>query len=215
MDFTAGMTERAPGLGLNLGKFVEKMGSWRRHWFVLVSDRQRTREGRPAYLLTPAVEKYVEEFGGSDDLLSPFVGHSALPAVLPSNAYLASSYVPYLRGSSKTPDTSVGHADIPQDAGAQGHGSEFVFTATMNGCAFAVTGSEQQGHFTAWHYQSPGSNRARPAISAVTAPPPTGSARRSTRATIKRGSTRRPTSFGTARPAGRSSARRRMSTRTT
>lgn len=157
LDFMLGMRERTPGLPLDINGFVERMGNRPRHWFVLVPDRRRAREGRPAYLLTPAVEKYVEESGGSDSLLSPLVGHPALPAVMPSNAYLASSYVPYLRGGSKAPDTSVGHTDIPHDAGAQGHGSEFVFTATMNGCAFAVTGSEQQGHFTAWHYQSPGS----------------------------------------------------------
>ncbi|MFI0774000.1 hypothetical protein [Streptomyces sp. NPDC021212] len=157
LDFTVGMTERTPGLPLDFAAFAKRMGSRPRHWFVLVPDRRRTREGMPAYVLTPAVEKYVEEFGGSDDLLSPLVGHPALPAVLPPKGYLASSYVPYLSAGPKAPDTSVGHTEIPHDAGAQGHGSEFVFTATMNGCAFAVTGSARQGHFTAWHYQSPSS----------------------------------------------------------
>ncbi|MFI0815876.1 DUF4157 domain-containing protein [Streptomyces sp. NPDC021098] len=162
LDFMLGIKERTPELPLDVNGFVERMDNRARHWFVLVPDRRRARKDRPAYLLTPAVEKYVEESDGSDRLLSPLVGHPALPAVLPSNGYLASSYVPYFQGVSKAPDTRVGHTDIPHDAGAQGHGSEFVFTATMNGCAFAVTGSAQRGHFTAWHYQSPSSISNQP-----------------------------------------------------
>ncbi|MFF2519027.1 hypothetical protein [Streptomyces sp. NPDC058086] len=35
---------------------------------------------------------------------------------------------------------------------------DFVFTDTMNGCAFAVTDMTDET-FTAWHFQSPTSNR--------------------------------------------------------
>ncbi|WP_199896409.1 hypothetical protein [Streptomyces niger] len=155
LDFALGMRNRAPGLPLDHQAFANRLGRWNQHWFVLVPDARRAKEGRPAYLLTPAVEKYVQAFGDSDDLLAPLSGHRDLPPVLPDQAYLASFYVPYLRGGTAGPDTSVGHSRIPKDAGKQGHGSEFVFTATMNGCAFAVTGDAQDKCFTAWHYQSP------------------------------------------------------------
>ncbi|WP_326735920.1 hypothetical protein [Streptomyces sp. NBC_01022] len=158
LDFTAGIRSRMPDLPLNQAEFVNRMSTagWGRHWFVLVPDTRRSREGMPAYLLTPAVEKYVAAYGQDDPLLAPLVGHAALLPVLPDQGYLASSYIPYLTGITSDPDTSVGHARVPRDAGNQGPGSEFVFTATMNGCAFAVTGVNDD-HFTAWHYQSPSS----------------------------------------------------------
>ncbi|MEU6113108.1 hypothetical protein ABZ840_00840 [Streptomyces sp. NPDC047117] len=155
LDFTLGMQNRTGGLPLDHHAFVGRMGKWNRHWFVLVPDTRRAKEGRPSYLLTPAVEKYVQAFGDTDELLAPLSGHRELPSVLPDQAYLSSFYVPYLSGGTAAPDTSVGHSQIPKDAGKQGHGSEFVFTATMNGCAFALTGDAQDDRFTAWHYQSP------------------------------------------------------------
>ncbi|MFG3138152.1 hypothetical protein ACGFZA_18315 [Streptomyces sp. NPDC048211] len=156
LDFTLGIKSRMPELPLDQAQFVHRMSTagWDRHWFVLVPDSRRSREGMPAYLLTPAVEKYVAAYGHDDPLLAPLVGHAALLPVLPDQQYLASSYIPYLTGITSNPDTSVGHARVPRDAGNQGPGSEFVFTATMNGCAFAVTGVNED-HFTAWHYQSP------------------------------------------------------------
>ncbi|MFJ9039046.1 hypothetical protein ACIRF8_20930 [Streptomyces sp. NPDC102406] len=157
LDFPLGMRDRAPDLALSREAFVRRMSAWNRHWFVLVPDARRTAEGRPAYLLTPAVEKYVEAYG-DDPLLAPLAGDPHLPSVMADQEYLASSFVPYLTGSTARPEESVGHARIPGDAGQQrGSGSEFVFTATMNGCAFAVEGAADDGQFTAWHYQSPSS----------------------------------------------------------
>lgn len=156
LDFPLGMRSRVPGLTLNSEAFVRRMSAWNRHWFVLVPDARRATEGRPAYLLTPAVEKYVEEYG-DDALLAPLAADPHLPATMTDQDYLASSFVPYLTGSTARPEESVGHARIPGDAGQRGPGSEFVFTATMNGCAFAVEGAADDGQFTAWHYQSPSS----------------------------------------------------------
>ncbi|THC41564.1 hypothetical protein [Streptomyces sp. A1499] len=156
LDFALGMRNRMPELPLNREAFVRRMGDWNRHWFVLVPDARRTREGMPAYLLAPAVEKYVEAFG-DDPLLAPLAGDPRLAPVRADQDYLASSYVPYLTGSTANPEESVGHARVPGDAGRRGSGSEFVFTATMNGCAFAVEGAADDGGFTAWHYQSPSS----------------------------------------------------------
>ncbi|WP_217242483.1 hypothetical protein [Streptomyces sp. AC555_RSS877] len=156
LDFPLGMRNRVPDLTLNSEAFVRRMSAWNRHWFVLVPDARRTAEGRPAYLLTPAVEKYVEAYG-DDPLLAPLAADPHLPSAMTDQEYLASSFVPYLTGSTARPEESVGHARIPGDAGQRGPGSEFVFTATMNGCAFAVEGAADDGQFTAWHYQSPSS----------------------------------------------------------
>ncbi|CAM5281267.1 hypothetical protein SALBM135S_08651 [Streptomyces alboniger] len=156
LDFALGMRNRMPDLPLNREAFVRRMSAWNRHWFVLVPDSRRAREGMPAYLLAPAVEKYVEAFG-DDPLLAPLSGDPRLLPVQADGEYLASSYVPYLTGSTANPEESVGHARVPGDAGRRGSGSEFVFTATMNGCAFAVEGAADGGQFTAWHYQSPSS----------------------------------------------------------
>ncbi|MET8949952.1 hypothetical protein ACWEO4_22035 [Streptomyces sp. NPDC004393] len=161
LDCSLGMRLRTPQLELDFNAFVSRMGTWDRHWFVLVRDPRRHQDDRPAYLLTPAVEKYAEQF--DTDPVFASTERSKLPAVLDDSAYLASSYVPYLTGSSRNPDTSVGHTRVPRNAGSQGpRGAEFVFTATMNGCAFAVTGDAQDDHFTAWHYQSPGSSTNAP-----------------------------------------------------
>ncbi|WP_425471722.1 DUF4157 domain-containing protein [Streptomyces cadmiisoli] len=167
MDFQKGMNERTRDLRrLDYAAFVNQMMNWERHWFVLVLDPRRNKEGKPAYYLTPAVEKYWQAF--PDAAVFESVNPSELPQVLDDSAYLASSYVPYFnRGSGADHEATVGHTRVRRNARGQGaRGSEFVFTATMNGCAFAVTGDAQDDHFTAWHYQSPGTTSNAPHASA-------------------------------------------------
>ncbi|MER5550900.1 DUF4157 domain-containing protein [Streptomyces sp. NPDC002793] len=163
MDVVSGMQARWSRKELdaayaNLGKIL---GSLTRHWFVLTADPRRQSSG-PAYLLTPALEMYVadEEYQKKHSFLQALVGHPDLPAVQPEGSYLRSSYVPYLTGGASNPETDVGHQEIPREPG-NAPGAGLVFTATMNGCALAVTGSSQgPGMFRAWHYQSPGSRMA-------------------------------------------------------
>jgi hypothetical protein len=146
-------------------KFVAKLGSFNKHWFKLVPDPSRTKSGRNAYILTPAIEKYLQAFP-EDALLSPL--RADIEAALPLEAdaaYITSAYVDYKTGAvTGNVDASVGHATITTGREHEAaFNPDFVFTAAMNGCAFAVTPSETEGHFTAWHFQSSTENRAKAA----------------------------------------------------
>ncbi|MFC3237193.1 eCIS core domain-containing protein [Streptomyces nitrosporeus] len=163
MDVVAGMKARwsRPALNAAYDSLGAILGGLTRHWFVLTADPRRQGSG-PAYLLTPALEMYVadQEYQAAYPFLQALVGHPDLPPVQPGSSYLHSSYVPYLTGGASNPETQVGHTEIPREPG-NAPGAGLVFTATMNGCAFAVTGSSQgPGMFRAWHYQSPGSRMA-------------------------------------------------------
>ncbi|MFI5566644.1 DUF4157 domain-containing protein [Streptomyces sp. NPDC051740] len=163
MDVVAGMKARwsRPALNDAYHKLGSILGGLTRHWFVLTADPRRQGSG-PAYLLTPALEMYVadQEHRAAYPFLQELAGHPDLPPVQPESSYLHSSYVPYLTGGARNPETQVGHQEIPKEPG-DAPGAGLVFTATMNGCAFAVTGSSQgPGMFRAWHYQSPGSRMA-------------------------------------------------------
>jgi hypothetical protein len=160
LDYAEGLRLRAPELQ-NLtarGEFVKAMGDFDRHWFRLVPNAARTKEGVPAYILTPAIERYVQAFPGHR-LLAPLVGNAHLPAVAGEDAYLRAAYVPYLTKKASDPETDVGHVDVRIRRSEEEFTPDFVFTAAMNGCAFTVTGSADEESFTAWHYQSPDSNR--------------------------------------------------------
>ncbi|MBT3151588.1 DUF4157 domain-containing protein [Streptomyces sp. CHD11] len=163
MDVVTGMKARwsRPALNAAYDSLGAVLGGLPRHWFVLTADPRRQGSG-PAYLLTPALEMYVadQEYQAAHPFLRALVGHPDLPPVQPEGSYLRSSYVPYLTGGARNPETQVGHTEIPREPG-NAPGAGLVFTATMNGCAFAVTGSSQgPGMFRAWHYQSPGSRMA-------------------------------------------------------
>ncbi|GAA2248121.1 hypothetical protein GCM10010415_03080 [Streptomyces atrovirens] len=163
MDVVTGMNARWNHKDLKdaYNELGSKLGEMPRHWFVLTPDPRRQSSG-PAYLLTPALEKYVadQECRAAHPFLQELVGRPYLPPVQPEDSYLHSSYVPYLTGGARDPETQVGHKEIPREPG-DAPGAGLVFTATMNGCAFAVTGSSQgPDTFRAWHYQSPGSRMA-------------------------------------------------------
>ena len=130
-------------------------------------DPKRARTGSPgkparqAYLLTPAVEKYVAEYAEGDEFLTAIRSDEAFAAVEASPAYIEAAYVQYLRGKTTVPDTSVGHTSVKKERGGEGFNPDFVFTDVMNGCAWAITDDEEdEDSFTAWHYQSPSSNKA-------------------------------------------------------
>ena len=161
LDGALGMKTRAPELEMDHLHFVNLLKNWNQHWFLLIPDPRRDRQGRGAYLLTPAVEKYAEAYGGTPEFPAGLAGNPRLPGRLSDESYLHSSYVPYFRGGTTDPDNSVGHKDIDVNPPEGVHGANFVFTAVMNGCAFALTGGVEDGKFTAWHYQSPSSNNAQ------------------------------------------------------
>lgn len=169
MDTLLGMGARRPVVTLPKDRqeplitayreLAKSLGALNRHWFLLTPDPRR---GKNAYVLTPALEKYVadQEYQEKYEFLWALVGNSDLPPVEPDNSYLRSSYIPYLTGGAKSPETDVGHQEIPGKPG-DARGASLVFTATMNGCAIAVTGSEEKDMFRAWHYQSPGSRMSQ------------------------------------------------------
>ncbi|MFJ3671036.1 hypothetical protein ACIPSE_31690 [Streptomyces sp. NPDC090106] len=109
-------------------------------------------------MLTPAVEKYAEAFRADPALGALLQDHSLPPAGQPEN-YIQAHYIPYRQGSSSFPEQNVGHTVVPL-VSSEDFRADFVFTAAMNGCALAVTREDGRDDFTAWHYQSPSSNRA-------------------------------------------------------
>ncbi|MET8944860.1 hypothetical protein ABZX30_15075 [Streptomyces sp. NPDC004542] len=139
--------------------FLRWMDKQNRHWFTLTArTAPGDGPGSTGYVLTPAVEKYAEAFPGDPTLGALLQGHS-LPPVGPAEDYIPAHYVPYLQGSSANPEQNVGHTVVPLVSSADFR-ADFVFTAAMNGCALAVTKEGERDDFTAWHYQSPSSNRA-------------------------------------------------------
>ncbi|WP_142268435.1 hypothetical protein OHU34_40930 [Streptomyces sp. NBC_00080] len=160
-----GMRARSPEAtrSVDHAAFLRWMDKQDRHWFTLTphSAPQSAPGSRPestAYVLTPAVEKYAEAFPSDPALVTLLQGRS-LPPVGPSEHYIQAHYIPYLQGSSANPKQNVGHTVVPMVSSADFR-SDFVFTAAMNGCALAVTKEDGRDDFTAWHYQSPSSNRA-------------------------------------------------------
>ena len=160
LDFLEGMRLRAPELQDALARdaFVAALGSFTRHWFRLVPNPARSKEELPAYILTPAIEKYVQA-SPEHPLLAALIGNKHLPKVEPESSYLRAAYVPYLTKKARDPERDVGHVDVRIERSDEEFTPDFVFTAAMNGCAFTVTGSGTEDSFTAWHYQSPDSNR--------------------------------------------------------
>ncbi|MGI5255454.1 amidoligase family protein [Actinacidiphila glaucinigra] len=124
------------------------------HRFVLVSEGQVERGGKPVFMLAPAVEWYVRRYGAGMMGLPQDVDR-ALPAVR-AHGYVNAVFVPYRQGSSADPGRSVGHAQVLRNPGQQD--PRLVVTPSMNGCAFAVSPSADSRHLTVWHYQSPVSN---------------------------------------------------------
>lgn len=144
--------------------FLKKMGSFTRHWFKLVPDAGRTRPERPAYNLTPAIEKYISAYP-DDALLSEIAALEGIPAAAAEDQYISSAYVDYKNIGVVDPEETIGHADITTDREDEeaDFNPDFVFTAAMNGCAFVVTPGEDESKFRAWHFQSPQSNRPQAA----------------------------------------------------
>ena len=167
LDMPRGLETRTPSLKFDTKKFIADLAGREKHWFVLVPDPKRARTGSPgkparqAYLLTPAVEKYVAEYAEGDEFLTAIRSDEAFAAVEASPAYIEAAYVQYLRGKTTVPDTAVGHTSVKKERGGEGFNPDFVFTDVMNGCAWAITDDEEdEDSFTAWHYQSPSSNKA-------------------------------------------------------
>ena len=167
LDMPRGLETRTPSLKFDTKKFIADLAGREKHWFVLVPDPKRARTGSPgkparqAYLLTPAVEKYVAEYAEGDEFLTAIRSDEAFAAVEASPAYIEAAYVQYLRGKTTVPDTAVGHTSVKKERGGEGFNPDFVFTDVMNGCAWAITDDEEdEDRFTAWHYQSPSSNKA-------------------------------------------------------
>lgn len=162
LDHWDGMRVRTPGAPAAWEKFADQFSRFSEHWFVLVPRAGGAKDA--AYILTPAIEKYVAAFP-TDQLLAPFVEDPLLPAKRAEDHYLRAAYVPYLTGAPTDPEVDVGHIDVRTRRSQQEFTPDFVFTAAMNGCAFAVTGSATEESFTAWHYQSPESTSNRPRAS--------------------------------------------------
>ncbi|MEV6207293.1 nucleotidyl transferase AbiEii/AbiGii toxin family protein [Kitasatospora sp. NPDC051914] len=166
-----GIEVRTPGL-LDWNErqnFIRLVGQQSQHWFVLVPDPRpgRARAAQNAYLLTPALEKYIQ---ADPENFGPLVEgrEGQVPQVMTAEgSYLTSPYIPFKSGATRLVDgpeprafdtSLIGHVDIPVTSEGTGPGSGLVFTAGMNGCALTVTPSSQGAdHFTAWHYQSPSS----------------------------------------------------------
>ncbi|MEV6207938.1 toxin glutamine deamidase domain-containing protein [Kitasatospora sp. NPDC051914] len=147
-DGALGMELRTPGLSRQEARqFMAWANTQPRNWFTLVPDPRRNN----ALILTPAVEKYVEAHP-DHEFVSRFADRFANPPA--DQQYLASSYIPYLAGAPGGQLDTVGSTPVPLDPDATVPGSEFVFTAVMNGCALAVTPGATPDVFTAWHYQS-------------------------------------------------------------
>ncbi|MFF7728682.1 hypothetical protein [Streptomyces sp. NPDC008001] len=169
-ELSRGIRERMPGLSLaQSNAFVDQMGGWNRHWFVLHRDNSLPFSER-AVVLTPAVERYVQAFDNGElfpdlalvpretrELFDGLRSHPGLLRPLSDDHYLSSHYIPYKTGIAKK-DADIGHAVIPRTP-REGTGSAFVFTPEMNGCAIAVT-DVTEDTFRAWHYQSPGGEAA-------------------------------------------------------
>lgn len=165
LDFQRGLTARAPGLGKGNDDFLKKMPGFTRHWFQLVVDAGRSKPGKPAYFLTPAIEQYVAAFGGVEGnaWLAELGRMESLPAAAAEAQYIQAAYIQYLTKRVADPDVDVGHTAITKSSATEGFNPDFVFTDVMNGCAFTVTEGADDAHFNAWHFQSPGSNKAKAA----------------------------------------------------
>ncbi len=160
LDMKKGMTIRAdkPELVAQYAAFVIEMGKLDKHWFKFMVDADRTKGDKSAYLLTPAIEKYIAEYH-DNAFIQGLSAIGGIPALEGDGDYIASAYVPYFTKKATNPDVNVGHKSIKKSRDAEGFNPDFVFTAAMNGCAFAATPSADDDHFDAWHYQSPGSNK--------------------------------------------------------
>ncbi|WP_354637114.1 toxin glutamine deamidase domain-containing protein [Kitasatospora camelliae] len=147
-DGALGMELRTPSLSRQEARqFMAWANTQPRNWFTLVPDPRRNN----ALILTPAVEKYVEAHP-DHEFVSRFADRFANPPA--DQQYLTSAYIPYLAGAPGGHLDTVGSTPVPFDPDATVPGSEFVFTAVMNGCALAVTPGATPDVFTAWHYQS-------------------------------------------------------------
>ncbi|BFV61098.1 hypothetical protein KCMC57_up62020 [Kitasatospora sp. CMC57] len=152
-DGSLGMELRTPALSQNEAReFMAWANTQPQNWFVLVPDPRRNG----ALVLTPAVEKYVEAHP-DHPLVSRYAERFANPPA--GQQYLSSSYIPYLAGAPGGQLHTVGSTTVPLDPDGT-PGSEFVFTAVMNGCALAVTPGDTPDTFKAWHYQSCSTNNS-------------------------------------------------------
>ncbi|GGW30808.1 hypothetical protein [Streptomyces xantholiticus] len=166
VDFLDGITARLPSLPRQQAyHFVNNlMPHFDRHWFTLVVDprRQGGNQGRNAFYLTPALEKYAEYAGAHRERM-PEANQffDSLQQVLPpvgGARYIGAGYIQYKPGRPKDAQRDVGHSVVHVNKDAEAaFNPDFVFTDTMNGCAFAVTDVTDET-FTAWHFQSPTTN---------------------------------------------------------
>ncbi|MFJ2163622.1 MULTISPECIES: hypothetical protein [unclassified Streptomyces] len=154
-----GMRARSPEPGVDHAAFLRWMDKQDRHWFTLTTHPAATAAdtGRAVYVLTPAVERYAQAYG-ADPALGELIAGRALPEAGAAETYIQAHYIPYLRGKTSNPEQNVGHTTVPVAPSAEFR-ADFVFTAAMNGCALAITTEDGRDDFTAWHYQSPSSNR--------------------------------------------------------
>ncbi|MER5464650.1 hypothetical protein ABT010_29000 [Streptomyces sp. NPDC002668] len=167
-DFTDGISARTPGLSLEQARYfvAHLMPHFGRHWFTLVKDsrRQGRYQQRDAFFLTPALEKYAEYAVAQPDHrvsqeAQGFFGKLGIELPLVTSArYIEAGYVQYKTGAPSDLQRDVGNTLVRWNRDNSSFNPDFVFTDTMNGCAFAVTDVTSET-FTAWHFQSPTSNR--------------------------------------------------------
>jgi hypothetical protein len=145
--------------------FVAMMDAYKfsRHWFVLQPNPEEE-----TYIVTPAIEKYVEynpEWAKHihPKLLAAVKKGAAGP---PAKDYISAAYFPYLIGAPSTKDFggTMGHTDLAKEPskgeGADDFNPDFAFTGFMNGCALSVTPVPQDpSKFTIWHFQSSTANK--------------------------------------------------------
>lgn len=146
--------------------FLENMGNFDRHWFKLHPDAGRSTETKPAYNLTPAIEKYFQAFPDNPVFANHAQALAAenFPAIEADESYISSAYVPYLSGAvgndTDTFSEDMGNTEITRSRDADvDFNPDFVFTGAMNGCAYVTTSGADADSFRAWHFQSPSSNR--------------------------------------------------------
>lgn len=160
LDFQRGLEARAPKWRKENQEFLGKLHSFSQHWFQLAKDEGRSTDTKPAYLLTPAIEKYLEAYQKENEWLAALGTKEGLPSIVEEAQYIQAAYVQYVAKKVTTLDADIGHTSITKSASTKGFNPDLVFTDAMTGCAFTVTKGDDE-HFTAWHFQSPGSNKEK------------------------------------------------------
>ncbi|WP_055588239.1 toxin glutamine deamidase domain-containing protein [Streptacidiphilus griseoplanus] len=159
MNMSAALEIHSPGVtAYDRSQFLEALDAkdLPEHRFVVVRQGEDTN-GKPRYVLAPAVEWYVQQYGATELNLPEGL---SLPAVRADGEYVNAVYVPYLTGTTRDYAQQVGHTAMLRRPGESD--PRLVVTPTMNGCAYTLTRHQDPDKIKVWHYQSPDSNMPGP-----------------------------------------------------